>query len=148
MELRTYLDPEDLFKVEVPRDWQLVETSRESDFRVVFYAPPDQTSDFRSNCSVLLVDVPNLTNEEYVIMNRLQLKQLSGGETLDRDESLDTAHVFEWINNETSTPWWVRNQLFFGKGNVLTVSASCPNHQKEKFIGIFDSIFRSFKLDD
>jgi len=147
MTTRIYPDPEGQFKVEVPNEW-LLDASGQAGVRVAFVSPHQQ-SEFRANVNVVVQHVPPLTKEEYVLLTRLQLKQLSQQASLNRDELLDSgAYVFDWINHQSPVPVWVRQQVFFSTSKAFTLTATCILGQEKELVATFDSILNSFEIDE
>ena len=145
MESRNFPDPEGLFNVEVPSNW-LAETGGQRGLRVSFVSPVE--SAFRPNVNIGIEHVPPLTQEECILLNRLQLKRLSLSEELDRDELLDSGvHIFEWVNQQAPVPVWVRQQVVFAKNKAFTLTATCHVEQCDDLLETFDSILNSFKVN-
>lgn len=95
---RVYEDIEGLFRIQVPGDW-LADSSGELGVRVAF-ACPEAYQGFQANVNVGVNYLPPLTQDEFLTLSRLQLKQLSRAASLPVDEAADQrpgSHVFEWI---------------------------------------------------
>lgn len=146
--LRPYSDIEQLFDLSVPFDW-LTDASEEMGLRVAFFSPDatETPHDFRANVNVVVQHVPPLNQAEYLTLTRLQLKQVSRKASLPKDESVGEtgSHIFEWVNNHTPMPLWIRQQVFFSESKAFILTATCLENQTEQLQESFAIFFDSFQ---
>jgi hypothetical protein len=152
MSFRHYTDPEDLFRLEIPADW-LAQYGDQGGLRVVFLSP-EVVQGFQANVNVVVNHVPPLTLDEFLILSRLQLKQLSGQSTLpvdqpagDRPNGHSKAHVFEWTNPRAPIPLTARQLVLFSPPKALILTATALAHTFDQHRPTFEQIFRTFKCD-
>ena len=148
-EIRTYTDVESLFELEVPADW-LADTSGQVGTRVAFISPNTETG-FQANVNVVVNHIPPLTNDEFLTLSRLQLKQMARLAKLPVDEPCGErpgTHVFEWVNNQAPVPLTIRQQVFFSHNKAFILSATALASNFDDHRRTFQSIFFSFQTRD
>jgi len=146
-EQRIYTDVESLFELQVPSDW-LANTSGQTGTRIAIISPK-VVNGFQANVNVVLNHVPPLTDDEFLTLSRLQLKQLAGQATLPVDgPSVECpgAHVFEWTNNQTPFPLTIRQQVSFSKNKAFILTATALESNFDDYRTAFQSIFSSFRM--
>jgi hypothetical protein len=150
---RTYVDPEGVFSINAPKGWA-VDNSGQQGTRVVLFQPTRE-GEFRPNVVVVVQRLVPLTREEYIILCRLQAKQLSGSAQLKVDEpareqpATQAAHVFEWSSLQMSPVGLrFRQLILFRSDRVFTLTATATIQQFESYRDRFESTLSSFRLLD
>jgi hypothetical protein len=145
--LRVFIDPALGFRVGIPKGW-LVDTSGQQGTKVILYQP-DADQNFRANVNVVLQDLGPLCPDEYLMLSRLQLKQLTGFPRLPTDAPADSrvnAHVFEWMTDRATPPVRVRQMVAFAGPTAITVTATASLDRFENHRAEFGEVFGSFRL--
>ena len=147
MKFQNYSDKNGLFTLKIPEGW-LSTSAVQAGCKVAFVSTDDSVG-FCANINVVQQGVSPLTVDEYVVLNRLQLKKMSQSETLQRDEQIRAGvHVFESIIDQGEVPIWMRQQVFFAGKDAFTVSVSCAVGQQAESMEAFEQVLESFELHE
>ena len=153
-EFRIFIDPDDLFQIQVPTNWETNTTAfkpgepgYDPNFKIEFLDPEKpEKGMLRPNVGLNIGPFSPLSQEEYIINGRLELKQASKVKDLHRDESINSdTHLFEWIFQQTPVVGWQRLKLIFKSNKVYTLVGTSGLEQCED---IFDTIFDSFRVKE
>lgn len=145
MPSRSYSDPAGAFALELPADW-LLEPLEQGPLRMACVAP-ESVQGFAANVNVGVHLLAPLTPDEYLLLCRLQLRQLSGLRELPVDAPAEPpAHWFEWANPRAPLPLRVRQLATFGPRHALVVTATALERNFEDYRPTFDDVFASFRV--
>ena len=144
---RVYLDPETLFSLKVPKGW-LMDTSGQQGSRLILLHPVAEYN-FRTNINVVVSHNPALTKEEYIVLSRLQLKQMAGCRALEVDESTSLppdGHVFEWTVQVPPVPVKGRLVILFDANKVYVATGTALLPQFETHRREIEFALQSFRV--
>jgi hypothetical protein len=97
LSIELYTDAESRFSIHVPVGW-LVDYGGLQGTRVLLYAP-GASGAFRANINVIVHSLGVMTDEEYLALSRLQMKQMSGCREPDVDMPAphgQSGRIIEW----------------------------------------------------
>jgi hypothetical protein len=100
----------------------------------------------RPSINVLAQNLGKLTPEEYVTLNRLQLKGMGENAAIERDEPLGTragAHLFEYVAHPGPVSVRCRQLILLHGGTAYVVTALAPAHQFEAHRARFERALNS-----
>src|SRR5262249_48519001 len=144
----TYVDQAMHFSLAVPDGW-LVDNSGRQGPRVIFFNPIPEDN-FRANITVVVDSLSPLTPEEYFMLNRLQVKRLSGNSRLLLDEpawAMEGAQIFEWTALQMGPiPLKFRQLGVVARGRGYAVTCTAPLHRFETYRGEFEATLDSFRM--
>jgi len=144
---RLYIDPQTLFALQVPLDW-LIDTSGQQGTKVVLLSPTAEAN-FRANVNVSIQLLRGLTPEEFLMLSRLQLKQLTGLPRAERDEPATRpagAHILEWTTEVGPVSIKARQLIVMDSHKAYVVTAMAPANSELLYRREFDLVFDTFQL--
>jgi hypothetical protein len=142
-----FVDPQEQFTLQAPPGW-LVDTSGIQRTRVILFHPLMDRA-FRANVTVVVEPVRGLTREDYLLLCRLQLKQLLNGATLSFDGPAEQpigGHWFEYSISGPALPLAVRQLICVVGGKAYVVSATAPADIFQVYRQQFETILASFRM--
>jgi hypothetical protein len=143
---RQFVDPDTLFGIDVPRGW-FVDSSGQMESRVILLHPQVKEN-FRTNINVIVPPLGHLTQQEFLTLTRLQIKQISEFQLVaDRPASeLPGAHLLEWVGQPSAILLQIRQLLVPASGKVYVITGTALQSQFEEHRAIIESTLNSFRL--
>jgi hypothetical protein len=128
-------DDGSLLLIEPPPGWLLAPPTPPA--RLILL-DPNTPGPLRPSINVVAQTLGKMTPEEYLTLNRLQLKGMGENAEVQRDEPLGTrsgAHLFEYVAHQGPVSVLCRQLILVHSGNAYVVTALAPAHQFEAYRG-------------
>ncbi len=136
-----YVDRALGFTVTAPDGW-LVDSSGQQGAAVVF-RPPGASAGFQPSLNVTVQPLGGLTADEFLLLVRLQVKQIHGRDVLP-ERVAGGAYVLGWAMTAPAGPLALRQKIFIRDGRAFVLTATALAEQAEVYRADFDQALASF----
>lgn len=146
--LKRYTDAEFGFSISIPSGC-LTDTTGPQGTRLIVHFPGDSYG-FRANVNVMVQQLGAMSPEEYVILSRFQIKQISGRAGMDVDQPLclhQNGHLFEWHAPFGPSELRVRQLVAIRMPTAFVVAATALEDAFKSYEQAFQTMLESFAVD-